>query len=77
MTPRAPLYAHYHDSRIVARDAMSEDDLLDVDAFPNRSRVNNMVTFVGDREGMFLAAIVQRWRIAGLGGGTIVRRGSW
>ena len=34
---------------------MSEEDLLDVDIFPNRSRVN-MVTFVGDREGMFLAA---------------------
>ncbi len=28
---------------------------MDVDIFPNRSRVN-MVTFVGDREGMFLAA---------------------
>jgi WD40 repeat protein len=48
-------YAYCHGSRIVARDATTGEDLLDVDMSPNCSRVN-MVTFVGGDEGMFLAA---------------------
>ena len=47
-------YAYCHGSRIVARDATTGEDLLDVDMSPC-PRVNQ-VAFVGGPEGMFLAA---------------------
>ncbi|KAL3821894.1 hypothetical protein ACHAXA_008428 [Cyclostephanos tholiformis] len=48
-------YAYCHGSKIVARDATTGEDLLDVDMSPNCTKVN-MVAFVGGDEGMFLAA---------------------